>query len=253
MSNSQLDYPYQPVPFTAVTINDRLWAPRIETNRAVTIPYDFAKCEETGRVTNFDKAAGKMVGAFEGIRFNDSDVFKVIEGASYSLSLHPDPELDAYLDALIDKIAAAQEPDGYIYTCRTIDPVNLPRGAGVGRWSLLKDSHELYNVGHMYEAAVAHYWATGKRTFLDIATKSADLIDSVFGPGKNRGVPGHEEIEIGLAKLYRATGIERYLKLAQFFLDERGRANGHELYGAYAQDHQPVTEQAEAVGHAVRA
>ncbi len=253
MSGIQHDYPYRPVPFTEVTIGDRFWAPRIETNRVVTIPYDFQKCEETGRVDNFDKAAGKMPGPFQGIRFNDSDVFKVIEGAAYSLSLHPDPELDAYVDTLIAKIAAAQEPDGYIYTCRTIDPVNLPRGAGEGRWSLLKDSHELYNVGHMYEAAVAHYLATGKRSFLDIAIKNADLIDSVFGPGRNRGVPGHEEIEIGLAKLYRATGEERYLRLAQFFLDERGRADGHELYGDYAQDHLPVTEQSEAVGHAVRA
>ena len=253
MSNRQQDYPYQPVPFTDVTVADAFWAPRIETNRTVTIPYDFQKCKETGRVDNFDRAAGKLAGPFEGIRFNDSDVFKVIEGAAYSLNLRPDAELDAYLDELIAKIAAAQEPDGYIYTCRTIDPVSLPRGAGVGRWSQLKDSHELYNVGHMYEAAVAHHLATGKRSFLEIAIKNADLIDSVFGPGKNRGVPGHEEIEIGLAKLYRATGEERYLRLAQFFLDERGRTDGHELYGAYAQDHLPVTEQSEAVGHSVRA
>ena len=241
------------VPFTNVTIADEFWRPRLETNRKVTIPYAFKKCEETGRIDNFAKAAGLIEGKFEGIRFNDSDVFKVIEGAAYSLSLYPNPKLDKYLDDVITKIAAAQEDDGYLYTCRTIDPNNLPRGTKVGRWSYLVQSHELYNVGHMYEAAVAHYQATGKRTFLDVATKNADLIDLVFGAGKKRDVPGHEEIEVGLVKLYRATGDEKYLKLARFFLNERGRGNGRELYGEYCQDNKPVTEQTEAVGHAVRA
>jgi DUF1680 family protein len=241
------------VPFTDVTIADEFWAPRMQTNRNVTIPYAFKKCEETGRIDNFAKAAGLMEGKFEGIRFNDSDVFKVIEGAAYSLHLYPDPELDKYLDDLIAKIAAAQEDDGYLYTCRTIDANNLPGDTGKTRWSYLAQSHELYNVGHMYEAAVAHYQATGKRTFLDVAIKNADLIDRVFGPNKKRDVPGHQEIEIGLVKLYRVTGNKKYLKLAKFFLDQRGRADGRKLYGEYCQDHKPVVEQDAAVGHAVRA
>ncbi len=251
------DYPVQPVPFTNVKIADEFWSPRLETNRTVTIPYDFKKCKETHRIRNFEVAAGLTEAPFVGIRFNDSDVFKVIEGASYSLHLHPDPELEAYLDEVIAKIAAAQEEDGYLFTTRTIaekhGPENLAEGAGETRWSYLKQSHELYNLGHMYEAAVAHYRATGKRTFLEIAIKSADLLAQVFGPDKHRDVPGHQEIEIGLAKLYRVTGEESYLKLAKFFLDERGQAAGHPLYGPYAQDHAPVVEQDEAVGHAVRA
>jgi len=249
----QEDYPLKPVSFTAVQISDSFWSPRLETNRTVTIPYDFARCQETGRVDNFAKAAGLMEGAFEGIRFNDSDVFKVIEGAAYSLSVHPDPALEEYLDDVIGKIAAAQEDDGYLYTPRTIDPGNLVDGAGDTRWSNLRVSHELYNVGHLYEAAVAHYRATGKRTLLDVAIKSANLVDSVFGPDRIRDVPGHQEIEIGLVKLYRVTGKERYLELAKFYLDERGHANGRDLYGKYTQDHVPVIEQDEAVGHAVRA
>ncbi len=246
------------VPFTAVKIEDNFWKPRMETNRTVTIPYDFKKCEETGRIDNFAKAGGLMEGKFEGIRYNDSDVFKVIEGASYSLSLHPDPDLEKYLDDLIFKIAAAQEDDGYLYTTRTIDPENPARAAGETRWSYLNHSHELYNVGHMYEAAVAHYQATGKRTLLNVAIKNADLIDSVFGPGKRHDPPGHQEIEIGLAKLYKVTGEKRYLDLAKFFLDQRGRYINREPYASgqnaeYTQDHKPVVEQDEAVGHAVRA
>jgi DUF1680 family protein len=255
MTGCQVQKPesLSPVPFTNVTFADEFWTPRLQTNRQVTIPYDFKKCEETGRIDNFAKAGGLMKGKFEGIRFNDSDVFKVVEGAAYSLHLHPDPELDKYLDGLIAKIAAAQEKDGYLYTCRTIDPNNLPGDTGPTRWSLLQSSHELYNVGHMYEAAVAHYQATRKRTFLDVAIKNADLIDRVFGPGKKCDVPGHEEIEIGLVKLYGVTGDEKYLRLAKFFLDERGRADGRKLYGAYCQDDKPVVKQNSAVGHAVRA
>jgi len=247
------DYPIQPVPFTQVQFSDDFWAPRLETNCAVTLPYNFRKCEETGRIDNFAKAGGLIPGAFEGIFFNDSDVFKVVEGAAYCLRLHPDPKLDAYLDDLIAKFAAAQEPDGYLYTSRTIDPEHPQTGSGPERWSLLKSSHELYNVGHMYEAAVAHYLATGKHSFLDIAIKNAGLIDQVFGPGKKYDVPGHEEIEIGLAKLYRVTGDERYLNLAKFFIDERGRADHRTPYGDYCQDHKPIVEQDAAVGHAVRA
>jgi hypothetical protein len=241
------------VPFTEVTIEDQFWAPRMRTNREVTIPYCFKKCEETGRIDNFAKAAEMIEGKFKGTRYDDSDVFKVIEGASYSLHLYPDAQLDKYLDDLIAKIAGAQEDDGYLYTCRTIDANNPPDGAGKTRWSLLAQSHELYNVGHMYEAAVAHYRATSKRSLLDVAIKNADLIDRVFGPRKKHDVPGHEEIEIGLVKLYGVTGEDRYVKLAKFFIDQRGRAIGRKLYGEYAQDHKPVVEQDKAVGHAVRA
>ena len=251
--NIPKDYPIQPVPFTSVKLTEGFWHNRSEINRNVTIPYNFEKCEETGRISNFAKAGGLEEGEFEGIYFNDSDVFKVIEGASYSLQIHPDPELDKYLDDLIVKISAAQEEDGYIYTNRTIDPEKAADKAGNERWTNLSVYHELYNVGHMYEAAVAHYQATGKTAFLDVAIKNADLVERVFGPGKNMGVPGHEEIEIGLVKLYRVTGDRKYLDLAKFFIDQRGNSDGHQLYGEYAQDHVPVIEQDEAVGHSVRA
>jgi DUF1680 family protein len=247
------DYPIRPVPFTQVEILDGFWLPRLETNRKVTIPYSFQKCEETGRISNFAKAGGLEQGKFEGIYFNDSDVFKVIEGASYSLQLHPDPKLESYLDEVIAKIAAAQEEDGYLYSNRTIDPDEASDGAGNKRWTNLKVFHELYNVGHLYEAAVAHHQATGKRTLLDVALRNADLVAEVFGPDKNTGVPGHVEIEIGLVKLYRETGKAKYLELSKFFIDQRGNSQGHTLYGEYAQDHEPVLRQDEAVGHAVRA
>ena len=253
------DYTITPAPFTAVHFEDAFWRPRLETNRRVTLPFNFRKCEETGRINNFAKAAGWMDGPHEGIFFNDSDVFKVVEGAAYSLASAPDPAMDAYLDNLVALFAGAQEADGYLYTARTIDPTAVTADReGLTRWSHLRVNHELYNVGHLYEAAVAHFQATGKRTLLDVALKNADLIDSVFGPEKLREVPGHQEIEIGLVKLYRVTGDERYLRLAKFFLDERGHANGRELYTnfgnpGYMQDHLPVVEQSEAVGHAVRA
>ena len=247
------DYPIQAIPLTQVSIQDGFWRPRIETAVDVTIPYDFKKCEETGRIDNFVKASGLLEGGHEGRFFNDSDVFKVIEGAAYALQIAPNPELEAYVDDLIEKFAAAQEDDGYLYTARTIDPNNPPERCGAERWSNLIDNHELYNVGHMYEAAAAYFQATGKRRFLEIALKNADLIDEVFGIDKLRDVPGHQEIELGLVRLHRVTENAKYLRLAKFFLDERGRANGRELYGDYCQDHLPVIQQAEAVGHAVRA
>ena len=248
-----MDYPIQPVPFTSVQVNDDFWAPRIHINKEVTLPYTFRKSDETGRLRNFAIAGGMEEGAFEGIFFNDSDVFKIIEGASYTLQIEDDPELKRYLDDLIAKIAAAQEEDGYLYTNRTINPEKAADGAGEERWTNLAVYHELYNVGHMYEAAVAHYLATGERSFLDVALKNADLVNEVFGPGKNMGVPGHQEIEMGLVKLYRVTGDIKYLKLAKFFVDQRGNDDGHELFGEYCQDHKPFPEQKEAVGHAVRA
>jgi DUF1680 family protein len=236
------------VPFTDVTVADEFWLPRMETNRKVTVSYDFQKCEQTGRIDNFAKAGGLMEGQFEGIFFNDSDLYKVIEGAAYSLKIHPDPKLEKYVDGVIDKIAAAQWDDGYLYTF-----YSLPKHQPEKRWTDVQNKHELYCSGHFFEAAVAYYQATGKRKILDVAIRLADYIDSVFGPGKRYDVPGHEEIEIGLVKLYSITGKKRYLALAKFFLDQRGRANGRKLYGQYCQDHKPIIEQDAAVGHAVRA
>lgn len=254
-----MSYPLTPVPFTQVALSGHFWLPRLETNRTVTLPYALAKCEATGRVDNFLKAAGKLDGPHTGLVFNDSDIYKALEGAAYSLSLHPDTELDAYLDGLIAKVADAQEPDGYLYTARTVDPNAVkPDREGLTRWSNLRFNHELYNLGHLYEAAVAHFRATGKRTLLDVAIRSADLLVRVFGPTGLRDVPGHQEVELGLVKLYGVTGDVRYLELAHFFLNERGHHHArteHTLLEVpgYAQDHLPVTEQGEAVGHAVRA
>jgi DUF1680 family protein len=260
------DYPFKPVPFTAVHLNDEFWAPRIEINRTASIPSAFEQCELTGRVALFDRAAAVLRGEQNvdkrppGYPFDESDLYKVIEGASYSLSVTPDPKLDAYVDGLIAKIAAAQEPDGYLYTTRTIDPKNPHRWAGPERWVLERDdSHELYNLGHMFEAAVAHHLATGKRSFLDIAIKAADLLVATFGPGKRTTWPGHQVTELALVKLYRVTGKMAYLDLARFLLDERGpgpfpdgeRANPRGLN--YNQAHLKVVEQSEPVGHAVRA
>ncbi len=249
------DYPLSAVPLTAVEVTDTFWAPRLETNRTVSIPFALEQSESTGRIKNFEIAGDAAQGAFcTRYPFDDSDVFKVIEGAAYSLMVHPDPALEKRVDEIIAKIGAAQEKDGYLYTARTIDPANPPVDwVGKERWSNLYMSHELYNLGHLYEAAVAHKKATGKKSLLNIALKSADLVESVFGPGKTQGTPGHQEIEIGLVKLYRLTGKKRYLNLAKFFLDERGNAEGRKVYGEYSQDHKPVVEQAEAVGHAVRA
>ena len=252
---SQRDYPYTPTPFNSVQIDGGFWEPRMETNHQVTVRYCFDKCEETGRIDNFAIAGGLKEGGFTGIYFNDSDVFKVIEGAAYSLQLKKDKKLDGYLDGLIAKIAAAQEDDGYLYTARTIGDPKYKYPGKQERWSHLAHGHELYNVGHMYEAAVAHHQATGKRSLLDVAIKNADLICKTFGQGKDQrvDVPGHEEIEIGLVKLYRLTGDNKYLKQAKFFIDMRGRKDLRgKVYGKYTQDHKPLIEQTEAVGHAVR-
>ncbi|HES59938.1 MAG TPA: glycoside hydrolase family 127 protein, partial [Caldithrix sp.] len=250
------DYPISPVSFNSVSLADSFWNKRIEINRTATIPFGFNKCEEEGRIRNFAKAGGLMEGQYEGLMpFDDSDVYKIIEGASYSMSVHPDKKLDAYVDSIITIIAAAQEDDGYICTWKTLNPDTTPAWwvKPGPRWFNLASSHELYNVGHMYEAAYAHFQATGKRNFLNIALKNADLIADTFGPGKNMEPPGHQIIETGLIKLYRATGSRKYLDLAKFFLDQRGNAEGHELGGSYNQDSIPVIQQNEAVGHAVRA
>lgn len=249
------DYPIQPVSFTQVHLSDVFWAPRLETNRTVTIPFVFEKCDETGRIDNFAIAGGLKEGEQRGsYPFDDTDVYKNIEAASYSLMVYPDPELDTYLDELISLIAAAQEEDGYLYTARTNNAERLRNWFGDERYERLDGSHELYNPGHLYEAAAAHYQATGKRNLLDVALKNADMVDSVFGPGKLQKPPGHQVIEMGLVKLFRVTGDEKYLNLAKFFLDVRGKPlDGRRLRGTYNQDHIPVIEQDKGVGHAVRA
>jgi DUF1680 family protein len=249
------NYPIRPVQFTAVKMTDSFWAPRILKNHEVTIPIAFGYCESTGRVKNFEIAGGLDTGAFKTIYpFDDSDVTKIIEGAAYSLQTYPDPELEAYVDSLIWKIGLAQEDDGYLYTNRTIAEMGygkIHEWAEGGRWEKTNIlSHELYNLGHMYEAAVAYYQATGNRELLDISIKSADLVDRDFGWDAYVSYPGHQVIEMGLVKLYRVTGEKRYLDLAKFFLDARGtREDGDE----YAQSHMKVVDQTEAVGHSVRA
>lgn len=248
------DYPIRPVPFSAVKLSDNFWAPRIKKNADITIPIAFHHCESTGRIRNFDIAGGIDTGKFQSIYpFDDSDVFKIIEGASYSLQTFPDPKLEAYIDALIYKIGLAQEEDGYLYTNRTI--AEMHGGIGLHEWANEKrwlndsiSSHELYNIGHLYEAAAAHYQATGKKSLLDIATRSADLVIKDIGWDKLRIYPGHQVIEIGLVKLYRVSGEKKYLDLARFFLDVRG-PNG----ARYNQADKRVINQSEAIGHAVRA
>ena len=253
------DYPIQPVPFTAVHLDDAFWAPRIETNRLVTIPYAFGQCKASGRMDNFARAAAVLRGEnianrkLPGFPFDDTDPYKVLEGAAYALAAHPDPKLSAYLDSLIALFAAAQEPDGYLYTIRTIDPQHPNSWDGPQRWLKEPDqSHELYDAGHLFEAAAAHYQATGKTNLLHLALREADLIDKTFGPATNQLHlwPGHEIIEMGLAKLYRVTGNPRYLELAKYFIDVRGSYPGGD---DYHQSRIPPVDQTEAVGHAVRA
>ncbi|WP_346860736.1 beta-L-arabinofuranosidase domain-containing protein [uncultured Draconibacterium sp.] len=246
--------PLQPVSFTDVHLNDCFWAPKIEVNQKVSIPSAFQKSEETGRVDNFALAAGLIEGEHQGdFPFDDTDIYKILEGASYALAAEYDEKLDHYLDSLITYISAAQEEDGYLYTCLTNKCERLQRWYGNGRWDRL-NSHELYNSGHLYEAAVAHYQATGKTSLLNVAIKNADLVYKDFGPNEGqKHVPsGHPIIEMALVKLYRATGDKKYLELARYFIDETGKGtDGHEL-NAYSQDHMPIVEQEEAVGHAVR-
>ena len=259
----QKDYPYRGVPFTQVKLSDNFWLPKLEINRTVTIPWSFQKSKETGRIKNFEQAAahsGKLCTIYP---FDDSDVYKIIEGASYSLHVKYDAKLDTYLDSLITLIGKAQEPDGYLYTTRTMGDTTHP---WIGKVRYEKEnelSHELYNVGHFYEAASAHYLATNKRNMLDIALKNADHLLTVFGPGKKAVAPGHQVIEIGLVKLYRITGNQKYLDLSKFFIDCRGQRKYEKKTGdkdatvwqtgAYWQDNIPVTQQTEALGHSVRA
>ena len=247
-------YPIDPVPFTSVKVTDNFWGQRLKASRETTIPLAFSKCEETGRYENFVKAAHPSdtitVG---GLSFDDTDVYKTIEGASYLLQTYPDPRLEAYIDSVLVIVAAAQEPDGYLYTSRTMNPKHPHEWAGSKRWESVEDlSHEFYNLGHMIEGAIAHYQATGKRNFLDIAIKYADCVCREIGdnPGQVARVPGHQIAEMALAKLYLVTGDKKYLDQAKYFLDKRGYTSRTD---EYSQAHKPVIEQDEAVGHAVRA
>ena len=261
LSAQGTDYAYSAVPFTNVKLTDNFWLPRIKINHTVTIPASFERCEKTGRVKNFVMAAEKKGKFCTTFSFDDTDIYKTIEGASFSLSLFPDKKLEAYIDSLIVIVGKAQEPDGYLYTARTIDPANPHKWAGPQRWVKERElSHELYNAGHLYESAAAHFLATGKKNLLDIALKNADLVCSVFGPDKMHVAPGHQVVEMGLVKLYRITGKKEYLQTAKYFIEERGHFAGYDAKskdpwknGAYWQDHVPATEQKEAVGHAVRA
>ncbi|MBQ0045163.1 MAG: glycoside hydrolase family 127 protein [Bacteroidales bacterium] len=264
LSSSQLNqksagYPIDPVRFTSVKVTDQFWGQRLKASREVTIPLAFSKCEETGRYDNFVKAAEQMHAdhnlgyKVSGYSFDDTDVYKTIEGASYVLQTYPDPQLEAYIDSVLAIVAAAQEPDGYLYTSRTMNPEHPHQWAGSKRWESVEDlSHEFYNLGHMVEGACAHYVATGKKTFLDIAMKYADCVCREIGDGADQvvRVPGHQIAEMALAKLYTLTGEKKYLDMAKFFLDKRGTTY---LKQEYSQSHKPVLEQDEAVGHAVRA
>lgn len=243
------------VPYDQVTVTDGLWKERMEVNRTVSLPHVWGRCEDstTGdgrpskRLDNFRKAAGLMPGGFTGTYFNDSDVYKIIQGTAYSLKNHPDAELEAYTDTVIDAIAGAQWDDGYVYTFYSLP--HKPQE----RWTNVGSMHELYCAGHLFEAAVAYHEATGKRKLLDVALKFADLICDTFGPGKKTNPPGHQEIELALMKLYDVTGNPRYMETTRFFIDQRGRSDGHGLYGTYSQDHIPFIQQESGVGHSVRA
>ena len=259
-SVSSAGYPITPVPFTSVKVTDAFWGQRLKASREVTIPLAFSKCEETGRYTNFSNAAqhlkdpSKVFKIADGTySFDDTDPYKTIEGASYILQTYPDKRLEAYIDSVIAVIGSAQEPDGYLYTSRTQNPQHPHPWAGDRRWVKEEDlSHELYNLGHMVEAACAHYQATGKRNFLNIALKYADCVCREVGPNPGQAcvVPGHQIAEMALARLYVLTGEKKYLDEAKFLLDYRGKTT---IQHDYSQAHKPVVEQDEAVGHAVRA
>ena len=248
-------YPINPVPFTSVKVSDAFWGQRLKASREVTIPLAFGKCEETGRYDNFIKAAHPSDDyKVTGYSFDDTDVYKTIEGASYLLQTYPDPRLEAYIDSVLVIVAGGQEPDGYLNTAFTMNPAHPHEWHAPGkRWAKVEElSHEFYNLGHMVEGAIAHYQATGKRNFLDIAIKYADCVCREIGPnpGQQVYVPGHQIAEMALAKLYLVTGDKKYLDQAKFFLDKRGYTSRTD---EYSQAHKPVIEQDEAVGHAVRA
>ena len=261
-------YPFSQVPFTSVKIaHDSFWGNRLQAARKVTIPLAFSKCETEHRYKNFEMAAYTLqhpghkgldtkewnVSKFMGFSFDDTDVYKTIEGASYILQTYPDKKLKAYIDSVLDVVAAAQEPDGYLYTARTIDPKHPHNWSGDKRWEQDETlSHELYNLGHMVDAACAHYQATGSTKFLDIAKRYADCVVREVGPkdGQAKVVPGHQIAEMALARLYTLSGEKKYLDEAKYLLDYRGKTK---IRNPYSQSHEPILKQSEAVGHAVRA
>lgn len=261
-------YPFSQVPFTSVKIaHDSFWGNRLQAARKVTIPLAFSKCETEHRYKNFEMAAYTLqhpghkgldtkewnVSKFMGFSFDDTDVYKTIEGASYILQTYPDKKLKAYIDSVLDVVAAAQEPDGYLYTARTINPKHPHNWSGDKRWEQDETlSHELYNLGHMVDAACAHYQATGSTKFLDIAKRYADCVVREVGPkeGQATVVPGHQIAEMALARLYTITGEKKYLDEAKYLLDYRGKTK---IRNPYSQSHEPILKQSEAVGHAVRA
>ncbi|MCX7671010.1 MAG: glycoside hydrolase family 127 protein, partial [Anaerolineae bacterium] len=238
----------KPVPLTAVTLNDAFWAPRRYLLRTATLPTQYRLIEETGRLDNFRRVSGRVdptAVPFKGLFFNDSDIYKWLEAAAWATAGDPDPALTDMMDAAIGEIEAAQRPDGYINTYYAVERADQ-------RWTNLKDMHELYCAGHLFQAAVAHYRATGSERLLTIARRMADHICSIFGPEPKRaGTCGHPEVEMGLVELARATGDAQYLAQAQYFLDVRGRG----VIGGnpYHQDHKPFRELDRMVGHAVRA
>jgi DUF1680 family protein len=243
------------VPFTNVHLSDNFWLPRIEINRTVSIPSAFRECEKSGRFDNFAIAGGLKEGEHRGdFSFDDTDPYKVIEGASYSLAVHYDKQLDHYLDSVIAIIASAQEDDGYLTTCVTNKCYRLSGWWGRSKWEKI-NSHELYNSGHLIESAIAHFRATGKRSFLNVAIKNADLVCKTFGPneGQIHRPGGHPIIEMALCKLYKVTGNKKYLDGARYFVEETGRCTDGHHPSEYSQDHKPILQQDEIVGHAVRA
>jgi DUF1680 family protein len=253
-----------PVPFTQVRFTDAFWAPRIEVNRTHTIPHIYKKLEDTGRISAFDLDFEREVPSMIVLIFGDSDPAKWIEAASYSLAVHPDPELARKVDYVADKIISAQQPDGYLNTHFTHTQPEM-------RWKNLRDWHEMYCAGHLIEGAVAHHQATGDPKLLNALSRYADHIDATFGreAGKKRGYPGHPELEQALVRLYQATGNRRYLDLSKYMIDERGvQPNFYDIEARergedparfwfrtyeYCQAHVPIREQEKVVGHAVRA
>ncbi len=231
------------LPFDAVRPGAGFWSSWRATNRREALPYGYDKLIGSGVISNFEVAAGRTQGAFRNKRFADSDLYKWLEAASYELANERDAALERKVDAAIALIAAAQKPDGYLDTFYQL-------GDYEKRWTNIMQDHELYCAGHMFQAAVAHFRATGKSSFLNVARRLADHIETVFGPGRKQAAPGHPEIEMGLVELYRATGEKRYLDTARFFIDTRGRGT---IGGSpYHQDHRPIREAPEMAGHAVR-
>jgi len=258
----------QALPLKHVTVNDGFWSAIQNRVIDVVIPFQhdiledkIPDVEKSHAIQNFRIAAGDAEGEFHGMVFQDSDVAKWLEAVAYALSVRPDPELEKKADEVIDIIGRAQEPDGYLNTYFTIKAPDR-------KWQNLQECHELYCSGHMIEAAVAYYEATGKDNLLNIMRRNADLICSRFGHDKTQGIPGHQEIELALMRLFYITGQKSYLETAQYFLDERGKDPsffaeeikrrdwhhwGNTEHREYTQNHLPVREQTEAVGHSVRA